>query len=680
MDRHTTRRRILGIACVIIALSPRAECGLIPVSTPAEIQQAMTTAQPGDTLLMKSGVWNNAAIVFAGNGGAGAPIVLRSASYGSVILTGSSRLSIAGSRLVVDGLIFDGCLSSSWGIIEFRNAASGSLASGCRLTNSAVIDCNPPAATTDYKWVSVYGTDNRVDHCYLKGKNHAGATFVVWLDGQPNYHRVDSNYFGYRPPLGVNGGETIRVGTSDYSLSASRTVVERNYFERCNGEIEIISSKSCENIYRWNTFDRCDGTLTLRHGNRCRVEGNFFLGKGVSGSGGIRIIGEDHFVVNNYVEGTTGTGLRAAIAIMNGKPNSALNEYYQVKRAVVAFNTLANNTSSLVLGAGKSAELTLPPLDCTISNTIISTPSGPLIQQVDIPINLAWEGNIFFGSTLGIAQPPGIKVVDPLLVTAPDGLKRPSASSPAIDGAAGLYDSVATDMDQQPRGAPKDAGADEASTAEIRNRPLTALDVGPRVPPSSAVIARITALQEGSGVRVSWLTGAESGTIQFVLERAPGGTAQFVEVGANTPAAVRSLEPVTYSALDASVTAGRWAYRVRTEFSSGPAAYSPSVELDVVTGIRTDLPGLPATFSVGNYPNPFNPSTTFVFTVPVAGRTSLDVYTLSGEKVSSVHDGHCAPGIVYSVTWSASALSSGAYLVRLSAPRGNITRTILFLK
>ena len=40
-------------------------------------------------------------------------------------------------------------------------------------------------------------------------------------DPLDNRHRIDHNYYGPRPPLGSNGGETIRIGTSDESLSAS---------------------------------------------------------------------------------------------------------------------------------------------------------------------------------------------------------------------------------------------------------------------------------------------------------------------------------------------------------------------------------------------------------------------------------------------------------------------------
>ena len=101
----------------------------------------------------------------------------------------------------------------------------------------------------------------------------------------------------------------------------SGTLVESNLFDRCDGEIEIISSKSCENIYRFNTFLDCAGMLTLRHGNRCRVEGNFFLGHHKKGSGGIRIIGEDHIIINNYIEGIE----KGGFWITSGIVNSPLN-------------------------------------------------------------------------------------------------------------------------------------------------------------------------------------------------------------------------------------------------------------------------------------------------------------------------------------------------------------------
>ena len=448
------------------------------VSTPTQITTAMTGARPGDTLTMTNGVWSNALIEFKGFGTITAPYLLRVESYGGVVLSGSSNLRISGRNLTVDGLLFRNGSSPSGDVIEFRGTSGES--DSCRLTNCAIINYSPSDSTKDNKWVSMYGTRNRVDHCYFEGKKNSGTTLVVWLSARPNYHQIDHNHFAYRPELyGWNGGETIRVGTSDWSMYDSFTIVEYNLFEECNGEIETISNKSCSNIYRYHTFVSCQGTLTLRHGNRCTVEGNFFIANHVPNSGGIRIIGEDHKVFNNYVCGTSGSSLKSALTLMNGVPNSPLNRYFQVKRAIVVFNTFVDNTYPLNIGGGKDSELSLPPLDCVIANNAVSGSRSPLITVTDTPINMSWQGNIFFGASLGMTQPQGITMVNPQIVVSSDGLWRPAVSSPVVNGAVGSFAYITLDMDGQPRDAQFDVGADEISTLQRIRRPLTRSDVGP---------------------------------------------------------------------------------------------------------------------------------------------------------------------------------------------------------
>jgi poly(beta-D-mannuronate) lyase len=465
--------------CLLVAALQGQAKDLL-VSTPLEISAAMLTAMPGDTLTMSAGTWRDARIVFQGNGLSDKPIVLRAPFANAVVISGASSLRIAGSHLVVSGLTFTGGYSPSDGVIEFRGGSPTVESHHCRLTNTTITDFNPASATTDYKWVSLYGRHNRVDHCFFRGKNHAGTTLVVWLSATPNFHLIDNNRFGRRDELGVNGAESIRVGTSDWSMYDSFTTVEQNLFEECNGEIEIISNKSCGNVYRNNTFRNCQGALTLRHGNRCRVEGNFLFGNGIANTGGIRVIGEDHVIVNNYVSGTKGTGLRAAISVMDGIQDSPLSGYFQVKRATIAFNTLVDNTSSMDIGSGRNSENVLPPLDCVVANNLISSASGPLLRYTDTPLNITWAGNFAYGAVQGISVASGIAVTDPRLgFVGLDGLRRLLPSSPAINAATGPYAWVTLDMDGQPRDSLCDVGADEVSPAPVVFRPLTSADVGP---------------------------------------------------------------------------------------------------------------------------------------------------------------------------------------------------------
>ena len=449
-------------------------------STPQELSSAIASSGPGDTIIMANGTWTDVVISFYAQGVEGDSITLRAETPGQVILNGNSRLKIGGSYLKVDGLWFDQGALRSGHLIEFRRSSSR-LTTHSRLTNCTVTNYNPPSYLTEYKWVSIYGEHNRVDHCHFAGKSHDGATVVVWLRDPPNdspvWHRIDNNHFGHRPELGKNGGETIRIGTSSRSMQDAYVTVEHNLFEECDGEIEIISNKSGNNIFRHNTFLRSSGTLTLRHGNEASVYGNYFLGDGKSGSGGVRIIGERHKVYNNYFQDLRGTGYRSALAVVNGVPNSPLNRYFQVKDAVVAFNTFVDVEETFVVGAGKSSEQSLAPDGLQVANNLVVTRNGPIIEYEDVPLNITYASNVFFGAESGIGQVDGILIADPALVFDQD-VWRPSSTSVAV-GSATAIDFVTHDIDGQERDGLPDIGADEISLSPVLYRPLTSQDVGP---------------------------------------------------------------------------------------------------------------------------------------------------------------------------------------------------------
>ncbi|MFC2084548.1 chondroitinase-B domain-containing protein [Bacteroidota bacterium] len=481
------------------------------VSSAMEISNIMNTAEPGDTIIMRNGDWTDERIIFNGNGNEEKNIYLIAETPGYVILSGTSTLRIAGSFLTVSGLYFLNGRSSSGAVVEFRNGSSKP-AYNCRLSETAIVNYNPSSKSTGYKWVSVYGEHNRVDHCYFKGKTHDGTTLVVWLDGEPNYHLIDSNYFAYRPELGFNGGETIRIGTSDYSMTDSYTTVEYNYFERCNGETEIISNKSGHNTFRYNTFYESEGTLTLRHGNFAEVYGNFFIGNNKSRTGGVRVIGEDHKVYNNYFEYLDGTGFRAALPIMNGVPNSPLNRYFQVKRAQIINNTFINCSETFIVGAGNDSERSLPPENCIIANNVAIS-NYRLIEYEDDPINLFYENNIMFGGPLGIEQPEGIEISDPELSEIQDDLWRPSVSSPLINSGSDSYTFVTDDIDGQQRSAPVDIGADETSDDLISRTILTGDDIGPDWYPPPALPVRVVQVKAGQDSLLNAVNSIQEGDI-----------------------------------------------------------------------------------------------------------------------------------------------------------------------
>ncbi len=386
----------------------------IPVANEVELKTAMSIAKPGDRLVLRDGEWRDASIVFVGKGTESAPITLRAATPGKVVFTGTSTLRIGGEYLVVEGLLFNDPDPTVSDVIQFRKD-SKLLAKNCRLTNCAMLSVRTGEGSRESRWLGLYGEGNRVDHSTFEGKSGKGTTFVVWL-GNSNVgrHRIDHNYFGPREKLGKNGGETIRIGDSKTSMLQGDCVVENNLFEKCNGEAECISNKSCGNVYRDNTFLRVSGTLTLRHGNGCLVERNCFLGEGANGTGGIRVIGEDHIVRGNYLDGLTGDDARSAITLMMGIPNSPAERYFQVQRARIENNTLVNCEHSILIGLSDDKNASLAPIDTTFSGNRVVAPKYAIVEARCDTEGIAWADNQFVGKTLGMnTTPAGITMLGP---------------------------------------------------------------------------------------------------------------------------------------------------------------------------------------------------------------------------------------------------------------------------
>ncbi len=357
--------------------STTLEEGQVLVSTQQEYAEAVKSLQPGDHIVLANGRWEDFEILFSGKGTEDAPIRLSAETPGKVLLTGQSNLRLSGEWLDISGLVFTDGFTPTREVISFRRT-KGDLANNSRVHNVVIDDYNPTERTSADFWVMIYGKNNRFDHNTLVNKRNRGVTLAVRMDteeSRENKHRIDHNYFGPRPILGSNGGETLRVGTSHYSRSNSFTLVENNYFDRCDGEVEIVSSKSGGNVFRNNTFYKSRGTLTLRHGNDSLIERNVFLGEGEDHTGGFRVINARQTVRDNYMEGLTGSRFGGALVVMNGVPNGPINRYDPVIDSVITNNSLINS-DNIQLGAGSDAERSAPPTGTRMENNLVVHEEG----------------------------------------------------------------------------------------------------------------------------------------------------------------------------------------------------------------------------------------------------------------------------------------------------------------
>lgn len=336
------------------------------------LNASLSSALAGDTIKMKSGTWKDVAVIFQAMGTREQPVVLTAEKSGAVILSGKSQLNIGGHYLEVYGLTFSDGYTPAEAVIEFRTD-NGHLANHCRVSNCLITNYSQPRRFDNDNWILLWGKDNRVDHCTFEDKLNTGPTLVVNLNderSQQNHHSIDSNYFKGRQRFGSNGGETMRIGVSRYSLTASNTMVADNFFERCNGEVEIISVKSGANTLSNNFFYECEGGLVLRHGDNNIIENNVFIGNNKPFTGGIRIINSGHTIRNNVMIGLAGDRFRSAMTIMNGVPNSLINRYFQVSHTLISNNSFID-CKQILLGGGKDAERTLGPVSTTFQTNLV---------------------------------------------------------------------------------------------------------------------------------------------------------------------------------------------------------------------------------------------------------------------------------------------------------------------
>lgn len=88
---------------------------------------------------------------------------------------------------------------------------------------------------------------------------------------------------------------------------------------------------------------------------------------------------------------------------------------------------------------------------------------------------------------------------------------------------------------------------------------------------------------------------------------------------------------------------------------------------DTILTYVEDSSSLPDNFRLnGNYPNPFNASTTVSFTIENATDVDLAVYDVVGRRVAILYSGSANAG-THRVTWNAGNNSSGVYFYRLTA-------------
>lgn len=475
MHQPTAGRYLFCRIALLVLLTPlmptqSALAATYYVGSITNLATRINSAVAGDEIVVSNGVYTTSASIGISRAGTAANrILIRAETIGGVEINGTHGFSFNSGAAYVTVQGF-----------KFTHAASinmGGSAHHCRLTRN-IIELAIPTGS-DVSYLNISGDDMEIDRNELRNKSTLGNMLDITGAGGQVARRlwVHHNYFHDFTSPGGNGAETIRWGLSGLSLSTGSGLCEYNLFVRCNGENEMISNKSSGNTYRYNTvIDSRE--ISQRHGNDCRYYGNY-----MKKSGGLRVYGDRHKIFNNYLEGNS-IGVNMGNGGGDIDQGAKLTEHDRPDDNLVAFNTFINNSTHYQMGGRIGG---LGSSNTVVVNNIFQ--GGGKLASISgtAPHTGFWANNICWNTGSDDLPADGCSRTNPLLARDANGVYRLQAGSPAINagGASDVsrpgvnFSFVSADMDDQPRDAIRDIGADEFSSAPISVRMLTEKDVGP---------------------------------------------------------------------------------------------------------------------------------------------------------------------------------------------------------
>ena len=499
----------MTLLAIVIAPGWRMEAAVYSVGSIADLTSKINSANPGDRIILSNGVYTTTGIIsITRSGTATQPILIAAQTVGGAEITGRSGFQFnGGSYVTIQGFHFSHTNNNL-----FVNTNS----THCRITQNT-FDLNPISP-----WVRVYGDDTEVDHNLFR--NNTAGQYLQLYDWNSNDDNVAQRMWVHHNHLyndifaGANGGESLQLGQGSRPFGSAWVVAEYNLFDQANGDSEVISVKTSDDVIRYNTFINSRGAITLRNQNRCRVEGNFILN-----SAGIYIYGADALIFNNYLQGAT-NGIAFGYGNLPEIISSSIGggTHAVALRARVEFNTLVNCRAYFDVNNGGDSPPYFYPESCTVANNILQGDTNSFVSPLlaSHQINFTWQSNIFWGAASTNGSPAGGYLrIDPKLVTNTAAPYHIASDSPAINASYAAPDEVVSDMDGQPRSGTADIGADEYSSASVIRRPLNTNGVGPYVAATNFDIVAMPwsqTVMPGRGTSYTILLSAYNGFTNLV--------------------------------------------------------------------------------------------------------------------------------------------------------------------
>lgn len=159
----------------------------------------------------------------------------------------------------------------------------------------------------------------------------------------------------------------------------------------------------------------------------------------------------------------------------------------------------------------------------------------------------------------------------------------------------------------------------------------------------------------GSTVTLDWQTESEINNKGFYIERKIEGSFEVIGFTAGNGT---TTDRNFYRFVDSQLKTGFYTYRLKQVDFDGSFEYSKLVKAEIV---------IPNEFSLSqNFPNPFNPSTTISFNIPIESKVSMKLFNALGKEVMQILNENLTAGS-YSYPVSLEKFSSGVYFYIIEA-------------
>lgn len=105
--------------------------------------------------------------------------------------------------------------------------------------------------------------------------------------------------------------------------------------------------------------------------------------------------------------------------------------------------------------------------------------------------------------------------------------------------------------------------------------------------------------------------------------------------------------------------------------------YYPKPKLKKEEDVKNEL--LSSYELLGNYPNPFNPTTTISYIIPEAGRVQIKIFDVLGKEIAVLYDGDKLAG-KHTIVWDANSVANGIYFYSIVFNNQRLFKKMLLLK